>query len=104
MIAQTNPGEGFFARKNTFSFFGAYSNDSSHILLGVAENRKLLDFGAGYSRRLFVDHIVNWQYSFEILPVALDSDPAVSYTHLDVYKRQVSCRVQRWCALSVRGK
>ena len=75
MIAQTQPADEYFARKTTFSFFGAYSNDSSHILLGVAENRKLLDFGAGYSRRLFVNRIVNWQYSFEILPVALDSDP-----------------------------
>jgi opacity protein-like surface antigen len=74
-VAQSSPESPYFARKNTFSFFGAYSNDSSHMLLGVAENRKLLDFGAGYSRRLFVDRIVNWQYSFEILPVALDSDP-----------------------------
>src|SRR5580692_8606623 len=77
MIAQTQPADGYFARKNTFSFFGAYSNDSSHILLGVAENRKLLDIGAGYSRRLFLNQIVNWQYSFEILPVALDSDPVL---------------------------
>jgi hypothetical protein len=76
-IAQTQPGEDYFARKNTFSFLGAYSNDSSHILLGVAENRKLLNIGAGYSRRLFMDHIVNWQYSFEILPVALNSDPVL---------------------------
>jgi opacity protein-like surface antigen len=75
LIGQTQPGEDHFARKNTFSFFGGYSNDSSHMLLGVAENRKLLDFGGGYSRRLFVDRIVNWQYSFEILPVSLDSDP-----------------------------
>jgi opacity protein-like surface antigen len=67
----------YFARKNTFSFLGAYSNDSSHILLGVAENRKLVDIGAGYSRRLFVDRVVDWQYSFEILPVALDSDPVL---------------------------
>ena len=74
-IAQSADANPYFARKNTFSFFGAYSNDSSHILLGVAENRKLVDFGAGYSRRLFLNQIVNWQYSFEILPVALNSDP-----------------------------
>jgi opacity protein-like surface antigen len=67
----TNP---FFARRNTFSILAAYSNDSSHMLLGNAENRKLLDFGAGYSRRLFLNRIVNWQYNGEILPVALESD------------------------------
>jgi opacity protein-like surface antigen len=73
--AQSPDANPFFARKNTFSFFGAYSNDSSHMLLGYAANRKLLDFGAGYSRRLFVNHIVDWQYNGEILPVALDSEP-----------------------------
>lgn len=73
--AQRPDDQPFFARKNTFSIFGAYANDSSHILLGYAENRKLLDFGAGYSRRLFVNQVVDWQYSGEILPVALESDP-----------------------------
>jgi opacity protein-like surface antigen len=72
--AQSPPSEPWYARKNTFSFFTAYSNDSSHILLGYAENRKLLNIGAGYSRRLWVGRVVNWQYNGEILPVALESD------------------------------
>lgn len=76
-----SPGaSSYFARKNTFSIFGAYSNHSSHILLGDAENRKLLDIGAAYGRRLFVNHIVNWQYNGEILPVALESDPVIYQT------------------------
>ncbi|MGO9636654.1 MAG: acyloxyacyl hydrolase, partial [Terracidiphilus sp.] len=58
--------------------FGAYSGDSSHILLGDAENRMLLDFGVAYGRRLVVNHIVNWQYNGELLPVALESDPLSS--------------------------
>lgn len=74
-ISQTPDANPFFARKNTFSVFVAYSNDSSHILLGDAENRKLLTIGAAYGRRLFVNRIVNWQYNGEILPVALESDP-----------------------------
>src|ERR1700683_718255 len=73
-LAQSWEATPFFARKNPLSVFGAYSNDSSHILLGYAENRKLLDFGAGYSRRLFVNRVVAWQYNGEILPVALESD------------------------------
>jgi hypothetical protein len=72
---QSSDANPFFARKNTFSIFGAYSNDSSHIFMGSAENRKLLEFGVAYSRRLFVDRIVNWQYNGELLPVALESDP-----------------------------
>ncbi len=72
--AQSPDANPFFERKNTFSVFGAYSNDSSHMLMGYAGGRKLLDIGAGYSRRLFVNHVVNWQYSGEILPVALEND------------------------------
>jgi opacity protein-like surface antigen len=73
--AQTGTDGPYYARKNTFGFFGAYSPDSSHMLLGYAENRKLLDFGVSYNRRLLIDHVVNWQYSLELLPVALESDP-----------------------------
>jgi opacity protein-like surface antigen len=65
----------YYARTNTYSIFGAYSDDSSHIVLGVAENRKLLEFGVGYGRKLFANRMVNWQYNGEILPVALESDP-----------------------------
>jgi opacity protein-like surface antigen len=70
----------YYARTNTYSLFTAYSDDSSHIVLGDAENRKLLEFGVGYGRRLFVNRIVNWQYNAEILPVALESDPLVVIT------------------------
>jgi hypothetical protein len=83
--SQTTDANPFFARRNTFSFFGAYSNDSSHMLLGYAENRKLLDFGAAYSRRLFVNHAVDWQYSGDILPVALESDPVQTSNETSTY-------------------
>jgi opacity protein-like surface antigen len=72
---QTSVDQNSFSRKNTFGLFAAYSNDSSHILMGDAENRKLLDFGLVYNRRLLQNHTVNWQYSGELLPVALESDP-----------------------------
>jgi len=75
-----------FARKNTFSVFAAYSNDSSHILMGIAENRRLLDIGASYNRRLFAGRIFNWQYSGEILPVALDSDPVQITNETSTFK------------------
>ena len=78
-FAQTR--EQYFARRNSFGVLGAYANDSSHILLGDAEQRKLLSFGVSYSRRLFLDHIVNWQYDAEILPVALESDPLTKFVN-----------------------
>jgi hypothetical protein len=74
-FSQTMPEYQAFARVNSFGIFGAYSNDSSHILLGYAERRKLLDFGASYNRRILFRRRVNWQYSAELMPVALESDP-----------------------------
>jgi opacity protein-like surface antigen len=72
---QNRAENAFYTRRNTLGVFSAYSNDSSHILLGVAENRKLLDFGVSYSRRLVLTRWMNWQYDGEVLPVALESDP-----------------------------
>lgn len=75
MEAQTGADNSLYARRNTLGVLAAYSGDSSHILMGVAENRKLLNLGVSYSRRLFLDHVVNWQYDGELMPVALESDP-----------------------------
>ena len=49
------------------------------MLLGEAENRKLINIGASYGRRLLISHIVDWQYNAEILPVSLESDPLSQY-------------------------
>jgi hypothetical protein len=75
LTAQTKAESTYYSRANTYAVFFAYSPDSSHMLLGSAEHRMLLDIGASYSRRLFLNHAVNWQYSGELLPVALESDP-----------------------------
>lgn len=79
--AQTSPEKPYYARTNTFGVFTAYSGDSSHMLLGDAENRKLLEFGVSYSRKLLLNHVVNWQYNGELLPVALESDPLEHYAN-----------------------
>ena len=75
------PEAPFYARTNSFGFFFAYSNDSSHILMGQAEQRKILNIGASYSRKLFLNRIVNWQYDGEILPIALESDPLTKFVN-----------------------
>jgi Lipid A 3-O-deacylase (PagL) len=85
--AQAATENAYYARRNTFGAFVAYSWDSSHILMGYAEHRKLLNLGVSYSRRLFVNHVINWQYNGELMPVALESDPVqvttstVNYTN-----------------------
>lgn len=73
--AAAQDARGFYERANTFGVFAAYSNDSSHMLLGDAERRKLLEFGGVYNRRLHTGPRVVWEYSLEVLPVALESDP-----------------------------
>ncbi|HTW48889.1 MAG TPA: acyloxyacyl hydrolase [Acidobacteriaceae bacterium] len=75
LCAQTQAQSPYYDRGNTLGIFAAYSNDSSHILLGQAEQRKILNIGASYTRRILVGRVVNWQYSGELLPVALESDP-----------------------------
>jgi len=73
--AQSGRQSRYYSRVNSYGVIAAYSNDSSHILLGDAERRKLLEFGVSYNRRLQLRRSVSWQYSVEFLPVALESDP-----------------------------
>jgi hypothetical protein len=77
---QSSPESPSYSRKNTFGIAAEYSNDSSHILLGNAEQRKLLSFGADYSRRLWMNRIVNWQYLAELRPILFESDPVTKET------------------------
>jgi opacity protein-like surface antigen len=78
--AQSREDSPYYGRANSLGVLAAYSWDSSHILLGYAENRMLLNIGVSYSRRLFRNRIVNWQYDGELLPVALESDPVTHVT------------------------
>ena len=64
-----------FSRRNTFTVFAEYSNDSSHILMGVSENRKLAAFGGSYARRLWPSHFGDLRYIVELRPVLMESDP-----------------------------
>lgn len=73
--AQSAPQSRYYSRLNSFGFFAGYSGDSSHIVLGDAERRKLVVLGASYNRRLTLNHVASWQYSAEIQPVALEGDP-----------------------------
>lgn len=64
-----------YARRNSFGISLAYSPDSSHILLGVSEKRKLVDFCVSYGRRVHSSSVVNWIYEAEFSPVSFVGDP-----------------------------
>jgi hypothetical protein len=69
-----------FGRKNTFSPFVEYSNDSSHIVLGRSENRKFAALGLQYERRLLSNHALNLRYAAEFRPLIMESDPVAKIT------------------------
>lgn len=82
-FSQAAPERAIYTRRNTFGVFGEYSNNSSHIFLGVSQNRQLLNFGVSYSRRLILNHVIDGQYMIELTPFMFESDPlyTVTYTH-----------------------
>jgi opacity protein-like surface antigen len=88
--SQTSPEIPYYGRTNSFGVLVAYSGDSSHILLGEAEQRKLLEIGVSYSRKLIQSRVVNWQYSGELLPVVLEGDPLTSFVNVQTSPTMVT--------------
>lgn len=66
--------------KTSYSVFVAYSNDSSHIIIGASENRRLLEAGVDYSRRLGGRSIFSWRYQAEVVPLELLQNPRLTST------------------------
>src|SRR5512136_1904276 len=50
--SQVEKKQTLFAPRNTWGIFGEFSPDSSHIFLGIAQQRRLLMFGGEYAHRL----------------------------------------------------
>ncbi|HLI77507.1 MAG TPA: acyloxyacyl hydrolase [Acidobacteriaceae bacterium] len=73
--AWSQDSKGYLVPANQWSGFAEYSNDSSHIVLGVSENRKLAAVGGAYARRLLRTPVFTWQYLVEVRPFLLESDP-----------------------------
>lgn len=68
-----------YSRRNTFTAFTEYSNDSSHIILGVTPKRKLAAAGVQYERRLVASPHLTWSYVAEFRPLLLSSDPYATF-------------------------
>ncbi len=69
--------ETFFAPRNTWGIFGEFSPNSSHIFLGIAQQRRLLMFGGEYAHRLHAGDRVAIDYLVQARPIILESDPAL---------------------------
>jgi len=92
-VAQLRSDSEPYSRRNTFTVFGEYSNDSSHIVLGRTPNRKLAGVGAQYERRLLGNEYVTWSYEAEFRPFIVSSDPFASYTSTDTFNGTTSSPV-----------
>jgi len=73
-------GSDEFSRKNTFTVFAEYSNDSSEIIVGLASQRKLADLGGAYTRRVVRFWGSDLSYQIELRPVLFESDPLAIQT------------------------
>lgn len=71
----------FYSRLNTYSVFTEYSNTSSHIILGVAQNRRLIAPGIAYSRRLLHTRYADWNYAIEVRPLTFIQQPYLDSTY-----------------------
>ena len=69
-----------FGGQNTFAAFFVYSNDSSHIVLGKAPDRKFTEVGFQYERRLIANQRFVWKYAAELRPLIAESDPTATLT------------------------
>jgi len=69
-----------YSRKNTYAAFVEYSNDSSHIVLGVSPNRRIGGIGVSYERRLIDRRHVVWSYVATFRPFLVNSDPFANVT------------------------
>jgi Lipid A 3-O-deacylase (PagL) len=75
--AQTTNEHRYYAPLNSVAAFGEYSNSSSHIILGDDRQRKFLGVALAYQRGISATHWMAWNYSAEIRPLLLESDPTL---------------------------
>jgi opacity protein-like surface antigen len=70
--------DGYYSNRTVLSGFVEYSNDSSHMLLGYADGRKISAVGAGFERRSFLGSSVSGAWVAEIRPLMTVSDPTMN--------------------------
>jgi opacity protein-like surface antigen len=66
-----------YSTPKTFSGFVEYSNDSSHMLLGYAEGRKITAVGASFEKRSFLRQSVAGSWIAEVRPFMSVTDPTM---------------------------
>jgi hypothetical protein len=73
---------GSFGGVESFGISSGYSPDSSHILIGEAEQRRTWTAGVEYSHRLGSGHITRFDFEASLLPFYQESDPTLIGTSI----------------------
>lgn len=74
--AQNAADDSRYTRLNTWAVFAEYAPNSSHMVLGVSEQRRLITAGAEWDRRIIRNSKVEFDWVIQVRPFALESDPA----------------------------
>jgi|GEM_PF-869637 len=69
-----------FRNPTTMSIGGEYSNNSNHLIIGKAYNRRLTGLALTYSLRLAHTRIGDWYYDAELRPLQFLQDPISTTT------------------------
>ena len=67
-----------YSNRKVFSGFVEYSNDSSHMLLGYADGRKINALGASFEKRSFLKDNVTGSWLAEVRPYMTVTDPTMT--------------------------
>src|SRR5882757_2846195 len=74
----------YYAPLNSVAGFAEYSNSSSHIILGDDRQRKFAGLALAYQRRISATHWMAWDYSVEVRPILVESDPTLDGQRITV--------------------
>ena len=66
-----------YSNRKVFSGFVEYSNDSSHMLIGYADGRKIAALGASFERRSFLRDNFTGSWMAEVRPYMTLTDPTM---------------------------
>jgi opacity protein-like surface antigen len=75
---------GMYSNRTAFSGFVEYSNDSSHMLIGLADGRKIAAVGLGVERRAFLGSGFTGSWVAEVRPYMTVTDPTMKGFALNI--------------------
>ena len=76
-VARAQDVNGPYSNRKVFSGFVEYSNDSSHMLLGYADGRKITAVGASFEKRSFLHQNIAGAWAAEVRPFMTVTDPTM---------------------------